>query len=163
MMHRQANFFASFFPEGTVFGDGEGAIDTFYFPSDEGAPVLVAGTSAAAFRDAPEVWAVMNYYASSDYANNRQVAQLERKGQEAGRDISGYLSAATGADPANYSALEQGFLEVLATGTPAGFDASDQMPGEVGSGTFWREATALVNGDTDAQAAADAIEESWPS
>ena len=163
MMHRQANFFASFFPEGTKFGDGEGAIDTFYFPSDEGAPVLVAGTSAAAFRDAPEVWAVMNYYASSDYANNRQLAQLARKGQTKGRDISGFLSAAKNADAANYSPLEQGFLEVLATGTPAGFDASDQMPAEVGSGTFWREATALVNGETTPQEAADAIEASWPS
>ena len=59
--------------------------------------------------------------------------------------------------------LEQGFLEVLATGEPAGFDGSDQMPGEVGSGTFWQEATALVNGEKDAQAAADAIESSWPS
>ena len=106
----------------------------------------------------------MNYYASSDYANNRQVAQLARKGAEPGGDvISGFLSAATGADPANYSPLEQGFLEVLATGDPAGFDGSDQMPGEVGSGTFWREATALVNGDTDAAAAAAAIESSWPS
>ena len=100
--------------------------------------MLVAGTSAAAFRDAPEVWAVMNYYASSDYANNRQAAQLERKGQTAGQDISGFLSAAKGADAANYSPLEQGFLEVLATGDPAGFDASDQMPGDVGSGTFWQ-------------------------
>ena len=164
MMHRQANFFASFFPEGTVFGDGPDAISTFYFPSNEGSPVLVAGTSAAAFRDAPEVWAVMNYYASSDYANNRQVAQLARKGAAPGDEvISGFLSAAKNADPANYSTLEQGFLEVLATGSPAGFDGSDQMPGEVGSGTFWREATALVNGDTDAQSAADAIEASWPS
>ena len=156
MMHRQANFFASFFPEGTTFGDGRGAIDTFYFPSNEGAPVLVAGTSAAAFRDAPEVWAVMDYYASSDYANNRQLAQLARKGQEpGGEDISGFLSAAKGADAVHYSTLEKGFLEVLATGTPAGFDASDQMPAEVGSGTFWREATALVNGETDPQAAAE--------
>jgi alpha-glucoside transport system substrate-binding protein len=106
----------------------------------------------------------MNYYASSDYANNRQVAQLRRKNAEPGGDvISGFLSAAKNADPANYSPLEQGFLDVLATGSPAGFDASDQMPGEVGSGTFWREATALVNGDTDPQAAADAIEDSWPS
>jgi alpha-glucoside transport system substrate-binding protein len=163
MMHRQANFFASFFPEGTTFGDAEGAIDTFYFPSDEGEPVLVAGTSAAAFRDAPEVWAVMNYYASSDYANNRQLAQLARKGQTKGQDISGFLSAAKNADPNNYSPLEQNFLKVLATGDPAGFDGSDQMPGEVGSGTFWREATALVNGETTPEAAADAIEQSWPA
>jgi len=163
MMHRQANFFASFFPEGTKFGDAEGAIDTFYFPSDEGAPVLVAGTSAAAFRDAPEVWAVMNYYASSDYANNRQAAQLKRKGQTAGQDISGFLSAAKGADPNSYSPLEKGFLDVLATGDPAGFDASDQMPGAVGSGTFWQQATALVNGQVTPQAAADTIEASWPA
>ena len=163
MMHRQANFFASFFPEGTKFGDAEGAIDTFYFPSDEGQPVLVAGTSAAAFRDAPEVWAVMNYYASSDYANNRQAAQLKRKGQTAGQDISGFLSAAKGADAANYSPLEKGFLDVLATGDPAGFDGSDQMPGAVGSGTFWQQATALVNGQVTPQAAADTIEASWPA
>jgi len=163
MMHRQANFFASFFPEGTKVGDAEGGIDTFYFPSDEGAPVLVAGTSAAAFRDAPEVWAVMNYYASSDYANNRQAAQLKRKGQTAGQDISGFLSAAKGADPNSYSPLEKGFLDVLATGDPAGFDASDQMPGAVGSGTFWQQATALVNGQVTPQAAADTIEASWPA
>ena len=163
MMHRQANFFASFFPEGTKFGDAEGAIDTFYFPSDEGQPVLVAGTSAAAFRDAPEVWAVMNYYASSDYANNRQAAQLKRKGQTAGQDISGFLSAAKGADPNNYSPLEKNFLQVLATGDPAGFDGSDQMPGAVGSGTFWQQATALVNGQVTPQAAADTIEASWPA
>ena len=163
MMHRQANFFASFFPEGTKFGDAEGAIDTFYFPSDEGQPVLVAGTSAAAFRDAPEVWAVMNYYASSDYANNRQAAQLKRKGQTAGQDISGFLSAAKGADPNNYSPLEKNFLQVLATGDPAGFDGSDQMPGAVGSGTFWQQATALVNGQVTPQAAADAIQASWPA
>jgi alpha-glucoside transport system substrate-binding protein len=163
MMHRQANFFASFFPEGTVYGP-EG-IDTFYFPStSEESPILVAGTAAAAFRDAPEVWAVMDYYASSDYANNRQVAQLARLGAEPGGEtISGFLSAATGAEQANYTPLEQGFLEVLATGDPAGFDGSDQMPGEVGSGTFWQQATALVNGETDAAAAAAAIEESWPS
>ncbi|CAN5776246.1 ABC transporter substrate-binding protein [soil metagenome] len=164
MMHRQANFFAAFFPEGTEFGDAEGAIDTFYFPSNEGAPVLVAGTAAAAFRDAPEVWAVMEYYGSVEYADVRQTAQLARKGGEPGSDIiSGFLSANESANPENYSALEQGFLEVLATGDPAGFDGSDQMPGEVGSGTFWSEATKLVSGGTDAQAAADAIEDSWPT
>ena len=161
-MHRQANFFAAFFPEGTVFG--EEGIDTFYFPSNEGAPVLVAGTSAAAFRDAPEVWAVMEYYASAAYADNRQVAQLARKGGEPGGEvISGFLSANLNKDEGNYNELESGFLEVLATGDPAGFDGSDDMPGEVGSGSFWREATSLVNGDTDPQAAADAIEDSWPS
>jgi alpha-glucoside transport system substrate-binding protein len=164
MMHRQGDFFASFFPEGTQFGDAAGAFDTFYFPSNEGTPVLVSGNAAAAFRDAPEVWAVMEYYGSPEYADNRQAAQLTRLGAEPGGDtLSGFLSANINASADNYSQLEQGFLEVLATGEPAGFDASDQMPGEVGSGSFWQEGTALVNGDKDAQAAADAIEESWPN
>ena len=124
----------------------------------------MAGTAAASFRDAPEVWAVIDYYGSPEYANNRQAAQLARLGAEPGGDIvSGFLSANENADPELYSPLEQGFLEVLETGDPAGFDASDQMPAEVGSGAFWREATALVNGETDPQAAADAIESEWPS
>ena len=36
-MHRQANFFGGFFPEGTAFADGsEEAIDVFYFPDING-------------------------------------------------------------------------------------------------------------------------------
>ena len=49
------------------------------------------------------------------------------------------------------------------TADPAAFDASDQMPAEVGSGTFWTEGTSFVNGDEDAKTAADNIEASWPS
>ena len=59
--------------------------------------------------------------------------------------------------------LEQGFLKTLATANPAAFDASDQMPADVGSGTFWTEGTSFVNGDEDAKAAAANIEASWPS
>jgi alpha-glucoside transport system substrate-binding protein len=160
MMHRQASFFASFFPEGTEYGEGEGQVSTFYFPSNgPEQPVLVAGTVPGAFRDAPEVWAVMQYYGSPEYANARQAAQTELAG---GTGASGFLSANLNADQSLYSPLEQQFIEVLVTGSPAGFDASDQMPGEVGSGSFWSEATSLINGEVDAQEAADAIEDSWP-
>ena len=54
-------------------------------------------------------------------------------------------------------------LEILASGDPVAFDASDLMPGEVGAGTFWSEGVALVNGDITAQEAADNIEASWPA
>ena len=51
-MHRQASFFSGFIPEGTVFGP-EG-VDVFYFPDINGdAPVLGAGTLAAAFNAPP--------------------------------------------------------------------------------------------------------------
>ena len=59
--------------------------------------------------------------------------------------------------------LEQGFLKTLQTADPAAFDGSDQMPAEVGSGTFWTEGTSFVNGDVDAETATATIEASWPS
>lgn len=160
LMHRQANFFAAFIPEGTVFADGSpDAVDVFYFPSNEGRPVLGAGTLAAAHNDRPEVWAVMEYFGSTEYADVRQAAQAERKGGA----ISGFLSAAEGADASLYLPLEQSFLDILANAETFRFDASDLMPADVGAGTFWTEGTAAVNGDKTAQEAADAIEASWPS
>jgi alpha-glucoside transport system substrate-binding protein len=160
-MHRQASFFASFFPEGTPFAtDEEGAVDVFYFPDINGdRPVLTAGTLAAAFNDKPETMAVMNFIATADYAESRQAAQAERLGGS----LSGFLSAAQGQDPSVYQPLEQGFLDIVTGSELSRFDASDLMPADVGAGTFWSEGTALVNGEIDAQTAATRIQESWPS
>jgi alpha-glucoside transport system substrate-binding protein len=158
MMHRQANFFAAFFPEGTEFGTEEGQVSTFYFPSNEGTPTLVGGINAAAFRDAPEVWAVMQYLGSPEFADARQAAQAEA----AAGGITGFLTANLGADPAGFTDLEQGFLEILQTADPAGFDASDQMP-SAASTAFLANATSLVNGDVSAEEAANAVEEAWPA
>ncbi|MGH1502650.1 MAG: ABC transporter substrate-binding protein [Acidimicrobiales bacterium] len=160
MMHRQASFFSNQFDEGTVFADGsEDAVDVFYFPSNEGAPVLGAGTLAAGFRDAPEVYAVLNYMASGDYANNRQQAQRELNGG----DLSGFLTANSGVDLDSYAPLEQSMISSLTGADVVRFDASDLMPSDVGAGTFWSEGTAAVNGEQDAQEAADKIEASWPA
>jgi alpha-glucoside transport system substrate-binding protein len=158
MMHRQANFYAAFFPEGTGFGTGPDQVSTFYFPSDEGTPVLVGGNAAAAFRDAPEVWQVMEYLGSAEFANARQAAQKER----VGGDNSGYLSGNSNVDSSQWSELEQGFLDTLSTADPAAFDGSDNMPAEVGSGAFWTEGTSFVNGDIDAEAATGNIDSAWP-
>jgi alpha-glucoside transport system substrate-binding protein len=160
-MHRQASFFTAFIPEGVTIGPGL-EIDTFYFPAldDTRRPILVAGTGVSAFRDAPEVWAVMEYLASSDYSNARQLAQIERKG--GGEIPSGYLSANLQADPNNWYGVEKFFVETLLTGSPARFDASDLMPAAVGAGTFWTESTSVVNGDKTLDEALAAIEASWP-
>ena len=80
-----------------------------------------------------------------------------------GGGLSGFLTGNSGADTALWSELEQGFIEELQTADPAAFDASDQMPAEVGSGTFWTDGTSFVNGDEDAETAANNIEASWPS
>ena len=159
-MHRQANFFAGLFPEGTTFADPEDptAVDVFYFPDINGdRPVLTAGIFAAAFNDDPATMAVMEYIATAEYAETRQRIQSEFVG-----GLSGYLSAAQGQDPSVYTPLEQGFLDILLSSELSRFDGSDLMPADVGAGTFWSEGTSLVNGDITAEEAGATIEASWP-
>ena len=158
-MHRQASFFAAFMPETAVVGPG-GDIDVFYFPSaDDRTPVLTAGTYVSAFRDAPEVWAVIEYMGSAQYSEERQKAQAARKGG----GQSGYLSANLAQDLSVYNDLEKSFVEILQTASPARFDGSDLMPAAVGAGSFWTEATSAVNGDKTIAEALDAIDASWPT
>jgi len=158
-MHRQASFFAAFLPEGTTVGAGQ-EVDVFYFPSaDDTTPVLTAGTYVSAFRDAPEVWAVMQYMTSAEYSTERQRTQAARKGG----GQSGYLSANLDQDLSVYNDLEQSFVAILQNANPARFDASDLMPAAVGSGTFWTEGTSAVNGDKSVSEAFAAIQASWPS
>ena len=158
MMHRQASFFSAFLPEGTPTGpDG---ISVFYFPAGPNGekPVLGGGTLATAFRDAPEVWAVMQYYASAEYANERQKAQQIRKGGE----LSGFLSANQNQDLSNYLPLEQEMISIMLDAEVLRFDGSDLMPAAVGAGTFWTEGTSAVNGDKSVADAVAAIDASWP-
>ena len=159
MMHRQASFFSAFFPEGTETGPN--GVDIFYFPSVTGdKPVLGAGTLVAAFRDAPEVWEVMKYYASPEHADNRQ--RLQNLAQGGGAVLSGFLSPNLNKDVSLYQPLEQSFLDILANASVVRFDGSDLMPAAVGAGTFWTEATSAVNGDKTVDEAMQVIEDSWP-
>jgi alpha-glucoside transport system substrate-binding protein len=161
MMHRQASFFGGEFlaPLGAVFGDGEGEISTFYFPANEGQPVLTGAINAAAFRDAPEVWAVMRYLGSAEYANAKQAASTAILGEGVN---TGYLSAAAGADLSLWNEVEAAFVETLQTANPAGFDLADAMPKEAQQ-AFFDNATAFVNGEITAQEAADNIEAAYPA
>ncbi len=158
-MVRQASFFAAFLPEGTAVGP-DGTVDTFYFPhvDTNSAPTLTAGNSAAAFRDAPEVWAVMEYLGSTQYAEERQKAQREIKGG----DASGFLTSNLNVDLSLWNDLEAAFIGILLEADPARFDGSDLMPAAVGAGTFWTEGTSAVNGDKTVEEAFSAIDASWP-
>ncbi len=162
-MHRQASFYSAFIPEGTAFADGsEGAVDVFYFPDINGdKPVLGAGTLAAGFNNDPATMALLKYISTPEYAAARQTAQAAAKG--GGGALSGFLSPAKNQDLSVYQPLEQSFLDILANAKIVRFDASDLMPADVGSGTFWTEGVSAVTGAITAQEAADTIEASWPS
>lgn len=160
-MHRQAQFFASFFDQagGTVGPDGD--VGVAYFPAagDGRTPVLTAGNALTAFRKAPEVWALMTWLADAEGQTVRQVSQAARAASASGAGAnSGFLSSNLQADRSVFNALEQSFIEILAEASPARFDASDMMIPERNR-AFWDEGTAAVNGDksvTDAFAAIDA-------
>jgi len=168
MMHRQASFFSSFFPEGTPAADGsEGAVDVFYFPSNtEDKPVLGSGTLAGAFEDRPEVWMVMEYFGSAEYANARQASQQALQAGDAEDPsviLSGFNTANRNVDTSLWAPLEASFIGIMQNAEIFRFDGSDLMPADVGAGTFWSEGTAVVNGDKSVADATAAIDASWPA
>ncbi|MEN8114604.1 MAG: ABC transporter substrate-binding protein [Actinomycetota bacterium] len=158
MMHRQASFYSAFLPEGTPTGPG--GVSVFYFPAGPSGekPVLGGGTLAGAFTDSPEVWAVMNYYATAEYSETRQLAQQERKGGQ----LSGYLSANKNMSLDVFLPLEQDMVSIMLGAEILRFDGSDLMPAAVGAGSFWTEGTSAVNGDKSVDEAVAAIDASWP-
>ncbi|MFP5254842.1 MAG: ABC transporter substrate-binding protein [Acidimicrobiia bacterium] len=157
-MHRQANFYAANFADADPdieFGP-DGDVSTFYLPtiSDEfGQVTLSGGTYIVAFNDDEDTLATLEFLASEQYANERIEA-----------DFGGFLSPNQKHDTSLYSSgLDQTMADVLVNADPVRFDGSDNMPSEVGAGTFWREGTNWVLGTNDLDAFLDAVEASWPT
>jgi alpha-glucoside transport system substrate-binding protein len=149
-LHRQAGWIPDFWPEGT-----EAGVDSsfFYLPPIEeeyGRPVLGGGDVFAAFSDRPEVLAVMEYLASPESA-------------QAWIEAGGFISPNKGVPAEWYASyVDQAQADLLQTATTLRFDASDLMPAEVGTGTFWSGMVDWVSG-TDTETVFQTIEESWPA
>jgi alpha-glucoside transport system substrate-binding protein len=149
-LHRQGNFITSFFPKEAKAGVD---YDFFYLPpvdSTLGKPFLVAGDIMAAFKDRPEVRAVMQFFATGD-------------------GVKGWLAAGGALSPHNDSQLEwygndieRGIAKIVKAATAVRFDASDLMPGEVGSGSEWKGFTDYFSGAKDLDTVLKAIDASWP-
>jgi len=150
-MHRQANFYAGLWPEGTNIAP-DGDIWFFYLPSNPDGPkyMLTAGDIYAAGTDKPESYDVIRYTGSAEYslavANTRK-EPTPNKNIDINAITDPYLKAVS---------------ELQASADVARFDASDQMPGAVGAGTLWTEITAWVTGE-DTQTFLDNVEASWPT
>ncbi|WP_172295287.1 ABC transporter substrate-binding protein [Pseudoruegeria sp. HB172150] len=150
MMHRQASFIPSFFPEGTVVGED---VDFFYFPAyaekDLGNPVLGAGT----------LWAITN----DSPAAHELIAFLETpEAHELWMARKGFLTPHTGVDLDVFSdPTLRKMNEILLGATTFRFDASDLMPPAVGQGSFWTGMVDFVGGKS-AEDVASEIQASWP-
>lgn len=157
-MHRQGNFITSgdFFPA-DVISDLDNRVNVFQLPpvdggAAEGQSVLLGGDWATLFSpDNEEAIQVMEFLASAEFGGPWA-------------EVGGWLSPNTLFDNSQYpDETTRQIAQFALDSETTGVDASDQMPGAVGAGTFWRGMTAWISGDQELQATLDDIEESWPT
>jgi alpha-glucoside transport system substrate-binding protein len=154
MMHRQANFYAAFWPDDADIGP-DGNVFAFPLPGSAAHPdvLLTGGQFAAPFDDRPEVQRVVEFLAGTDFADAM-----------AHQTSGAFLSPHQGVDTSRYRGIlarELGGM-LIASDNEVRFDASDLMPSIVGSGTFW---TAVLDCTGHPGEVADAfanVEENWP-
>ncbi|MGY1603475.1 ABC transporter substrate-binding protein [Geodermatophilus sp. SYSU D00815] len=156
-MYRQGNFVVDDggFPD-DVLADIDNLVGVFPMPgqSAEERPVLGGGDMAGIFsQDNESAQALVEFLASAEF------------GTLAGYGESGsWISPRTDFDVSVYpNETVRSIAQIAYESTEFAFDGSDQMPGEVGSGSFWREMTAWISGGQDAQTTLDNIEASWPA
>jgi len=149
-LHKQGNFITSFFPPTAQYGVDYGV---FYLPGvDEayGSPFLVAGDIMSAMADRPEVRAVMQYFSTGEGIKG-WLAAGGALGMQKDVDLAWY-----GSD------LERDIAGLVNGATSVRFDGSDLMPGEVGSGSFWKGMTDYFSGAADLDTVLAEIDASWP-
>jgi alpha-glucoside transport system substrate-binding protein len=148
-LHNQGSFITSFFPTSVKGGVD---YDFFYLPPIDakyGKPVEFGGDIMAAFNDRPEVRAVLQYFTTFD-------------------GVKGWVAAGGALSPHNDSNLsvftndiDKKVQQVLLNATVVRFDASDLMPGAVGSGTFWKGMSDYVSGSATIDQALDTAQKGW--
>lgn len=155
-MMRQGSFIADFFPDDIKAQIQEGDlsnIDFFQLPSPEGTDtaMLGGGDLVGAFTDSDAVKQVVEYITGKEFGTNGYASQAI------------FLSPHNDFDTSFYTTeFQRKAQELLAASTLFGFDASDQMPGEVGSGAEWRELTSWFAGQKTMEQAFQAIDAAWP-
>lgn len=152
LLGKQAQFITAFFPE-DVQEDVPANAGIFEFPraegGAEGSNLLIAGDQAVLLSDNPAAQSLIEYMAGPD-----GVAEWAQQG--------GRLSPHQAFDEYP-DELNQQMADLVQSADSLSFDGSDAMPGAVGAGSFWTEMTAWVNGETELDAALQAIEDSWPA
>ena len=155
-MYRQGNFVADEggFPE-DILANLDERVGVFPMPGKtaEEKPVLGGGDLVGIFSQENEAaQELVQFLASPEF------------GTTGYGETGGWISPNTQFDTSVYpTETLRTIAEIGYESTEFVFDGSDQMPGEVGAGSFWRDMTAWISGQQDAQTALDNIESSWPA
>ncbi len=153
-MLKQGSFITAFFPDDVVKNFKQD-VGVFGFPSataGEKAPVLGGGDLAVLLNDSASAKKAMKMLSETD------------TGKSAAANGSSYLSPHSDFDSSLYTnPVIQSADEVVKNGSELLFDGSDQMPGEVGAGSFWKQMTAWITDQQDISTTLKNIDDSWPT
>jgi alpha-glucoside transport system substrate-binding protein len=152
-MYNQGSFITGFFPEETL-ADLDANVGVMGFPpAEEGGdnPIIGGGDMATLLNDSANAKKVMVALSETDIGNDAAPS-------------SSFISPHSDFDDSLYANdLVRSYAKVAKESTGFLFDGSDQMPGEVGAGTFWKDMTAWISGQEDLDTALKNIDASWPS
>jgi alpha-glucoside transport system substrate-binding protein len=154
-MHRQASFITAFFPPDAKSGVD---YDWFPFPGESQQPTLFAGELATVFSNRPEVVDFLERFMGEE-------VQCAMGSEPGSSRISPNVNVGPDCytDPILADASKVLTAALAGEGAP-GFDASDQMPPQVGSGSFWTEMMGYMEDGPDSlQTHLENIEASWPA
>jgi alpha-glucoside transport system substrate-binding protein len=153
-MYMQGSFITGFFPK-SVQADLDGQVGVFGLPPASAGgdnPVEGGGDTASIYKDSKAAEKVMQLLSQTDV------------GTQAASNGSSFLSPHKDFPLSNYPLkLTQAIAQVAYGATGFAFDASDSMPGAVGSGSEWKELTNWVTGAESLDAALTKIDQSWPT
>lgn len=155
-LFRQGNFVAQAggFPE-EVLAELDETVGVFPMPGEtaEDKPVLGGGDLVGIFaQENQAAQELVQFLASAEF------------GTTGWAENGSWISPRTDFDVSLYPTETLGEIAQIAyESTEFVFDGSDQMPGEVGTGSFWREMVTWISGGQDPQATLDNIENSWPA
>jgi alpha-glucoside transport system substrate-binding protein len=151
--HMQAGFIAGLFPEEAEIGTDVAMMPLPGRADADDTPILFGGDVAAVHTDDPAAGEFVEFLVSEA----GQQAWLSEEG-------AGAISVREDVDTDIYPSdelVQQ--AEFVADATTTRFDASDEMPGEVGVGAFWTEIVAWLAGAQDLDATLRKIDARWPS
>ena len=156
-MMRQGTFIADFFPDNIkaeIAKKDTTNVNVFTLPTPSDAKTtgtLGGGDLVGAFNTNAATKQVVQYLVGKQFGTNGYAGQ------------SIFLSPHTSFDTSLYaSPFQAAAQKAVSDAKVFGFDASDQMPGAVGSGTEWTGLTAWVTGQKTISQTLSDIDASWP-
>lgn len=149
LMHKQASFEPIWFPRGAAYGSG--GLDVFPLPSLDGSPppLVISGEIVAATSNNPAAQRFLSFL-------------LDPAAFDPWSAEGGSITMLTDRPEPRAGSLDARLYEIIDAAPLAVFDASDQMPSAVGTGSFFKGMVDLVGG-VSPDSVAEEIQASVPS